>query len=142
MQKINAQLNLRKAILLLEETQTKQGQLLKAEIYLAYESIQPINIFKNTLKEITASPTLKEGLLSASIGWATDFLSERFFEDRTLTPIKKIFGTALIFGITNVIERNSDTFKSIGINLLSIIKYKLLRNTSVPKNDKTESDID
>jgi hypothetical protein len=142
MSDINSQSSLREAILLLEKQQTEQGKALKDTVLEAYESIQPINIIKKTFKAVNDSPILKDGLLSTSIGWAMGFFSERFFENKTLNPIKKILGTALIFGITNVVERNPDTFKNIGIILLNFIKHKLLKNTATPKNDQTEANID
>ena len=138
MSDINSQSSLRETILLLEQQQIEQGKALKETVLEAYESIQPINIIKKTFKAVNDSSMLKEGLVSTSIGWTMGFLSERFFENKTLNPIKKILGTALIFGISNVVERNPDAFKNLGITLLNFIKYKLLKNTPTSKNDESE----
>jgi hypothetical protein len=135
MQKINSRLELREAILILEEKQREQGQILKAEIHLAYESIQPINILKNTLKEVFVSPDLKEDILNTSMSWAMGFFSKHFFEGVSHSPFKKLLGNVLMFGVTNVVERNPEFFKNFGAYLFNSIKNKFSDNINEDTNE-------
>jgi hypothetical protein len=125
MQKINSQSSLREAILLLEEKQREQGQLFKAEIHLAYESIQPINIIKKTFKEVFVTLDMKEDILNTSMSWTMGLLSKRLFESVSDSPFKKLLGNILMFGITNVVERNPEFFRTLGANIISVIKNKM-----------------
>jgi hypothetical protein len=122
---INSRLSLREAIASLEEKQAQQGTLLRAEVHLAFESIHPINILKNTFKEVFVSPALKDEILNTSMSWTIGFLSKRFFEGISDSPFKKMLGNILLFGVTNVVERNPEFFKSLGANIFSAIKNKI-----------------
>jgi hypothetical protein len=56
MQNITSSADLKDAIKLLEVEQEMKEQLLRDQLYLTYESLKPLNLLKNTLKEISSSP--------------------------------------------------------------------------------------
>ena len=114
MQKINSEAELRTAIVQLEIRQAEEGRLLKEQFQLVYESIKPINLIRSTLKDAVASRGLKEDVLNASVGLSAGYISKAVFEGVTSSPFKKIIGTALMFGIKNVVARNPETIKTIG----------------------------
>lgn len=124
MQKNNSDTNLRFAILKLEQQQTEQGKLVKQQFYGVYESMQPINIIKSTFKEMATSDELKENILNTSIGLVVGYFSKMLFEDVSISPLKKLLGTAVLFGITNIVAKNPETVKSLGKGFLTIILSK------------------
>lgn len=114
MQKINSETDLRNAILQLESLQAEEGRLLKEQFLLTYNSIKPINLIISTLKEATKSRELKDTIINASVGLTAGYLSKALFEIVTKSPLKKLLGTALMFGIKNLVARNPEAVKSFG----------------------------
>jgi hypothetical protein len=124
MQKIDTQIQLNEAILCLELQQAESLDLLKEQSNIVFDSINPINIIKNTFKEVVASKEIKENILNTSIALAVGYLSKKVFEEESHSPIKKILGSALMFGITTVVAENSESIQTFGKGLIDIIKSK------------------
>jgi hypothetical protein len=137
MSKINSAADLRNAILELESKRTIEEKLLREQIHLAYESIKPVNLIKSTFKEAAASLDLKENILNTSVGLTAGFFSKILFEGVTKNPLKKLLGTALMFGITNIVAKNPDTVKSLGNSFLKIIRSKPEKR--ITESDKSET---
>ena len=114
MQNITSIAGLKNAIQLLEIEQGIKGQLLKEQFYLTYESLKPINILKKTLKEISSSPYLINNISGTAMGLASGFLSKKIFVGTSGNIFRKLIGSLLQFGITNVVTQNSDIIKSVG----------------------------
>jgi hypothetical protein len=124
MQKINSAASLREAILQLESRQADEGKILKDQFHLAYESVKPVNLIKNTLKQAAASVDLKENLLNTSLGLTAGYLSKKLFESTSNSPFKKLFGSALMFAMTNLTAKNPEAIKSLGLKFLKIIRTR------------------
>jgi hypothetical protein len=118
METITSSAGLKDAIQLLEIEQGIKGQLLKEQFYLTYESLKPVNIIKNTLKEISSSPYLMDNIPGTAIGLISGFLSRKVFVGESGNLIRRIIGSVLQFGVTNVVAQNSDAIKSVGQTLL------------------------
>ena len=88
-------------------------ELLKNQFDVAYESIKPINLIKNLFQEITASPEIKNNVLSNIIGLGTGFISKKLLLGFTHNPIKRVLGTLLEFAVANVASKHSDGIKAI-----------------------------
>lgn len=124
MQNIHSDTSIRDAILELELKQAVDIKLLKEQFHLAYESIQPINIIKNTFREAVASDELKDNILNTSVGLVVGYLSKMLFERESMSPLKKLLGTAILLGITNTVAKNPEAVKSLGKGFLKIIMHK------------------
>ena len=92
---------------------------LKEQFEVAYDSVKPINLIKNLFHEVTASPEIKNDLLSNVIGFGTGFLSKKLLLGTSHNPIKKVFGTLFEFAVANLVSKNADGIKTIGGNLLN-----------------------
>ena len=121
MEKINSTAQLKAAIFDLETRQNNEGKILKEQYIVAYESIKPVNLIKSTFKEVAASPDLKDELLNTSIGLAAGYLSKMLFQGASHSPLRKLFGTVLMFGITNAVAKHPEVIKAAGKGLLKII---------------------
>jgi hypothetical protein len=62
MQNISSVAGLKNAIQILEVDQGVKGGLLKEQVYFMYESLKPINILRNSLKELFSSHRLIENI--------------------------------------------------------------------------------
>ncbi|MES2619763.1 MAG: hypothetical protein V4615_02850 [Bacteroidota bacterium] len=124
MQKIDSEIGLRDAILKLESTQAVEVKMLKEQFHLAYESVKPLNFIKSTFKEAAESRELKDHLIDTSVGLAAGYLSKALFQGISNNPLRKLLGSALMFGVTNVVSRHPDTVRAVGRQLIKIITTK------------------
>lgn len=91
---------------------------LKDQFHVAYESIKPLNIVKNLFHEVTASPEIKNDLVSNAIGLGTGFVTKTLLLGISHNPIKKVIGTVFEFAVANLVSKHSDRIKLIGGNLV------------------------
>ena len=128
MENITSLAGLKDAIQLLEVDQGIKGQLLKEQLYIAYENLKPVNLIKHTLKEISSSPYLIDNISGTAMGLLSGFLSKKIFIGSSGNLIRKFIGSVLQFGVTNIVAKNSDVIKSVGQALLQLFLTK--RNIS------------
>jgi hypothetical protein len=111
MQNISSGAELKNAIQLLQVEQSINGQLLKEQFYLTYESLKPINLLKRTLSDVASSPYLIENILGTVAGMASGYLSKKIVVGASHNILRKLFGSVLQFGITNIVSHNPDAVK-------------------------------
>ena len=121
MQKINNSNDLREAIILLELKRVAEEKSLREQLHITYESMKPINIIKNTYREVAASEDLKDNLVNTSVGLVVGYLSKTLFESVSHSPVRKLIGTAILFGVTSAIRKNPDAIKSMAQGLFKMI---------------------
>jgi hypothetical protein len=113
MNKITTVEGLRNTIQLLEIKQNKELALLKRQFHDTYDSLKPINILKNTFKEFTASPEIKDNVLGVATGLTAGYLSKILVDGVSHNSFTKIVGSLLQLGITNVVSKNTEAIKSV-----------------------------
>lgn len=114
MENISSTDQLQAAIQILEVEQAVKLKLMKEQFHLAYESLKPVNLIKNTLKEISASPYLVNNLLNATIALLSGFVSKTAITGRSKNKFRRFLGILMQFGVTNIIAQNSKAIKSFG----------------------------
>jgi len=114
MNNITSVTELKNAIKLLEAEQSIKGQLLKEQFYLTYESFKPVKLLGNTLKEMVSSPYMVENIIDTTISIATGYLSKRIIVGASSNIIRRLLGSVLQYGVTNLLHKNADTIKSVG----------------------------
>jgi len=105
---------LKAAIQLLEAEQVVNRQLLKDQLYITCESLNPLNILKNTLNKAVTSPNLIDNVLGATIGLATGYLSRKIVVGVSGNLFKKLFGSVIQMGVTNIVAQHPNDIKSFG----------------------------
>jgi len=101
-----------------------QGQLLKEEFFVAYKSLKPISLIKNTLAEITSSPYLIENMLGAVMGMVSGYVSKKIAVGTSHNLFRKIMGSLLQFGVTNLVAQHPDVLKNYGQLIIEKIFHK------------------
>ena len=124
MKEINSEADLRDAIFQLESKWVEQGKMVKDQFHLAIESVRPINLIKSTFREAVASRDLKDNIVNTSVGMTAGYLSKIVFAGVMKTPLTKLLGTALMFGVTKLVARNPETVKSVGKGFFKMIRGK------------------
>jgi len=130
MEKITCAAELKIAIQTLKFEQDVQGKLLKEEFMITFESLKPANIIKNTLHDITQSPYLMDNALGAITGLVSGYLSKKIAVGTSHSLIRKIAGSLLQFGVTNLVAQHADTLKTVGNVLIQKFLHKNDINTA------------
>ena len=118
MQNITSAAELKDAIQLLEAEQSIKGQLLREQLFLTYESLKPVNLLRNALKEISSTPYLIDNISGTAMGLLGGFLSKKIFVGTSGNLIRKLFGSVLQIGVTNLVTQNSEIIRSVGQALI------------------------
>jgi hypothetical protein len=114
MKKITSGTELRNAILQLENRKALQEQLLKEQFYITYKRLKLLDFLKSTFMEAFASKETHNDIIDAVAKLAADFLSKKIIKGGSESKLKKQLVKLLQYGITTVVEKNSDTIQIIG----------------------------
>lgn len=121
MENINSHINLAEQIKRLEQKQLAQNRLLKAQLHIVFESIKPINIIKSAFSDISESKDLKENIIDTSMAMASGYVTKKIFEHGSKNVFKRLLGTAIMFGVTTMVERHPDALKMIGQRIFNFV---------------------
>lgn len=125
MKKSERALALEELILRKEEELILDGRLLKIHFHETYESLKPLNLIKNTIKQVIKSPDLKENLANTVMGLASGFVAKKLIIGKTNNPLSNILGSIIELTVTNKVVGNAEEIKAVG----SILLKKLLGST-------------
>ena len=109
-------------ILLLAAKRETELEILKEQVHVGLESLKPMNLLKNTFKNLTHSTNIKDGLGKAAIGVTAGFLLKKLVFGPSVNPIKNLAGAAFQTLVTNVATRNSDKIKERSFDFFKIAK--------------------
>jgi len=114
MKKITTVVELKAAILELEIKQANEGRALKEQFNVIQDNLKPINLIKNTFKEVTTSSSVRGSVLTNVMGLGLGYLAKKVLFGGAPTQVTKIAGTLLQMGIAG----GASGIKSVGTNLL------------------------
>ncbi len=124
MQNINYTEELKKSIEVLEVEQDLSRYLLKEQFNTTYERLKPVNLLKNTLNEVISSPNLIDNIISTLVGLSTGYISRKIVVGASANVFRKLMGSVLQFGVTNIIAQHPDALKSVGQFIIERIHRK------------------
>jgi hypothetical protein len=124
MQKISSVEGLRNAIQLLEAEQNIKGELLKKQVMITYESLRPVNLLKNTLKDLFSTSFRDENISGIAAGITGGYLLKKLFVGRSGNPFKRLLGSIIQFGLTNIIAQNSQVIRSFAEGVFRMFSEK------------------
>jgi len=102
MEKISSVAGLKNAIQVLEVQQRIKGHELKEQISLTYESLKPVNLIRNTLKDLFSSQYTTENISGAAMGAVSGFLFKKLFIGASANKFRKLVGNVLQFVFTDI----------------------------------------
>ena len=135
MEKITCAAELKIAIQTLEFERDVQGQILKEQFFVTFESLKPVNLIKNTLQEITSSPYLIDNMFGAIMGMVSGYVSKKIAVGTSHNLLRKIVGSVLQFSVTNLVAQHPDILKAAGDFLIHKIFHKN-ENKIAERDDK------
>lgn len=127
-ERITSVAGLKSEISVLEDEHSAKELLLREQLYLTYESLRPVNIIKDTLRDMF-SPNLTENISGTAIGAAGGYLLRKLLVGSSRNLFRKLLGSVLQLGITNVAANKSEAITSFGQYLLQKLLHKKEKNT-------------
>ena len=132
MENITSAAELKNAIAQLEFEQSIQGNILKDQVFITYESLKPVSLIKSTLNDITSSPYLMDNMLGSVMGLLSGFVSKKLAVGTSHNIFRKVVGTVLQFGVTNVVAQHPEVLKTLGRYVIHQIVPKINFNNKKP----------
>jgi hypothetical protein len=124
MSKINNKKELIEAIATLELKQQEDWKLIKLEVVNTIDSIMPINLLKNSIKNVELMATIKEKLLVGGVGILAGYVSKKvLFGDNS--PIKKLMGALVQTGVALEVSQETE-FVQYLLDKLKVVIHKII----------------
>jgi hypothetical protein len=118
MAKQNAVVSLKESIRLLEIRQAEEGKILKDQFRITYESLKPVNLIKNSLKELANSAEIKNSLLKTIVSLVSGYFTQKLVVSSKSNLFTKLLGVLMQFGVTNLVSKNSEIIRNFISNLI------------------------
>ena len=118
MENISSVSELKNAIEFLKVEQAVKGSAVREHFYVVYDSFKPVNLLAGSLNDITGSPLLVKNIVGIGMGLLTGTMTKSIFIGASGSKIKKILGTLMQYGITNVVANHTDLLKAVGESLI------------------------
>ena len=83
-------------IISLEYKRNHDLEVLKEELMVAYITLNPIKLIKNSILEVITSPVVRQELFKKTVAVTMGYLSNKFIIGLNLNPVKKIIGSLLM----------------------------------------------
>ena len=106
------------SIQFLEEEQIVKRQLLKEQLNISYESLKPLNLLKVAIKDMSSTPDLGNNVVGTVLGLASGFLSKKVFIGTSGSLIRKLLGSFIQLGVTNIVAKHPEIIKTFGQYLI------------------------
>lgn len=95
---------LNNAIALLEQRQKQEFQEVKHQFDALVETVKPVNLLNNALKDFN-TPETKTNLINSITSVASGYISRKFLVGESTNIFKKIGGYVLQYAVTNFISK-------------------------------------
>lgn len=125
--------SLKESIRLLEIRQAEEGEQLREQFKITYESLKPINLIKNSLNDIVNSAEIKNSLFETIVSLVSGYLTQKFIVNSKSNVFVKLLGVLMQFGITNLVSKNAETIRTFITNLIE--KYTTPAEEEIPETE-------
>lgn len=116
---------LKNQILFLEMQQSNERLVLQEEFLGLYESLKPINLIKNTFKELSVSQDIKDNLIGTAMGLAAGIVTKTLIIGDSQNPVKKVIADLVQLEVSNVVSNNAESIQNLfwkGLKLINKFK--------------------
>jgi len=124
METITSAAELKIAIKQLELEHAIQGEILKEQFFITVDSLTPASIIKRALNDIATSPYLIDNIIGSAMGIVTGYFSKLITVGSSHNMFRKLLGSVLQFGVTNIVAQHPEVFKSVGQFIMEQIFHK------------------
>lgn len=107
------------AIQQLEQKKITDGLLLKEDIQVTLDNMQPINVIKNTLHDFVISKDIKTDLTNLVLGATTGVIIKNLIVGKSETPLSNITGILVEMVVTKNVSKYAEQLKKISTSFFS-----------------------
>jgi hypothetical protein len=118
---IKNSVDLKAAILELEDRKDREKKQLVKNLNDLTESLKPINLIKSTIQKVKEGPGVGPTLVKATMGVGVTMLSKKFLFGKSPGIFRKIIGSAIQMGLAGLVAKKTPTLNNSGKSLLSKI---------------------
>lgn len=135
---IQTKQELQSAILHLEQRQLLEKNTLEKHYHEVYENLQPVNLLKNAISEITDADELKKDMLKAAVALAIGYIAKKIIQTylvKSRTPLALGIETLLQIVISGIIAKNGNLFKDVALYFFRTILQHKQKQLSLPASE-------
>jgi len=110
--------DLKAAILELQDRELREKQQLMRNFHGFTESMKPMNLIKSTYNKVKETPGITGTVLKAAAGVGVGLLSKKLLLGKSPGFIRKMIGSAIQMGVTGLVAKKSNTIQSSGAQIL------------------------
>lgn len=119
MKNISNAAELQARLIELQIQSNEEGINLKTELSLVMENVNPVHLLANGLKEIIASPEVKNELFSLTLGMSAGYIAKKIVIGNSGNPLHQIAGNVVGMVVSNNVSNNSDKIRSTALLFLN-----------------------
>jgi hypothetical protein len=108
MQHIKTAGDLKAAILALEERKKAEEKMLAYTMHNIIENLKPINILKNSFRNISSSPAVRTNLVKGATGIVAGLLSKKLIVGASTNLFRRLLGNAVQIGIAAITTKKAE----------------------------------
>ncbi|MBV5312706.1 MAG: hypothetical protein JZU47_05375 [Prolixibacteraceae bacterium] len=127
--------SLKESIRLLEIRQVEEGQALKEQFKITYESLKPLNLIKSSLNELTSSVEIKNSLFETIVSILTGYLTKKMMVSSKSNPFMKILGALLQFGVTSIVAKNAESIRNYIMGIIDRFMQPEEQEEDIPETE-------
>lgn len=127
--------SLKESIRLLEIRQIEEGQALKEQFRITYESLKPLNLIKSSLNELTSSVEIKNSLFETIVSILTGYLTKKMMVSSKSNPFMKILGALLQFGVTSFVAKNAESIRNYIMGIIDRFMQQEEQEEDIPETE-------
>lgn len=120
---------IRKLILEKSLQHASEGQQLKVHYHRTYESLRPVNIIRDTIKNVFVSPELKTGIVNYLMGIASGFIVKKVITGRSSSTLASLAGMVMELVVSRKVSSNGAEIRV----LAALILRKIMDRTASGK---------
>lgn len=102
------------------------GEQLKDQLHITYESIKPVNLFKQSIAN--ASPLLIDNLIGNMLGVATGYISKKVVIGSSHNILQKFFGSMIQMSVSNAVAQNPNAIITVSKLIFQSILNKIRKS--------------
>jgi len=143
MENIRTEKELQAHIEKLKNKWQEEGAEIKKEFFVMYENFHPLSFLTKSVGELVSSGKGKgkSNLLNTTLGVTVGYLAKMFFVNASRNPVKKVVGTILMVGISNVVNRHPEILRTIRGFMSGLRKEKQEKQEKQEQSEAQVSEV-
>jgi hypothetical protein len=113
--------DLDEAITLAVQKRNNDYREMKSHVTLVLEGFRASNLLKDAVMDMKGDKEISGGILNSASAMAAGYASKRIFEAGSTNKIRKLLGTAIMFGVSKWINGNPQMLEGVREQIGSIL---------------------